>query len=99
MKTPNECQNMTDIRAEIDAIDHQVVTLIGKRAGYVAAASKFKTSETGVQAPERQRAMLQPRREWAEQEGLNPDVIEKMYRDLVAYFVSEEMDKWRSENG
>ncbi len=88
-----------DIRAEIDAIDHQVVALIGKRAGYVAAASKFKTSESSVQAPERQRAMLQQRREWAEQEGLNPDVIEQMYRDLVAYFVSEEMDKWRRENG
>lgn len=90
---------MADIRAEIDAIDHQVVALIGKRAGYVASASKFKTNQSSVQAPERQRAMLQQRREWAEQQGLNPDVIEKMSRDLVAYFIGEEMDKWRSENG
>jgi len=90
---------MADIRAEIDAIDHQVVALIGKRAGYVAAASKFKTSQSSVQAPERQKAMLQQRREWAEQEGLSPDVIEQMYRDLVAYFVGEELDKWRKENG
>ncbi len=95
MKTPEQCADITDIRAEIDAIDREVVALIGKRAGYVAAASKFKTSASSVQAPERQRAMLEARRAWAAAEGLNPDVIEKMYRDLVAYFVSEEMAKWR----
>jgi len=35
--------------------------------------------------------MLQERRIWAENEGLNPDVIEKLYRDLVSYFIEEEL--------
>ncbi|HEY9657222.1 MAG TPA: chorismate mutase [Allocoleopsis sp.] len=44
---------MVDIRAEIDRLDRQVVALLGQRFAYVKAASKFKTSETTVRAPER----------------------------------------------
>ncbi|MEP0921828.1 hypothetical protein NDA02_08545 [Leptolyngbya sp. ST-U4] len=39
--------------------------------------------------------MLVDRRVWAETEGLSADAIEKMYRDLVSYFVSEEMQHWQ----
>jgi isochorismate pyruvate lyase len=77
MKTPNQCENMADIRAEIDQLDRQVVALLGQRFAYVKSASKFKTSETNVKAPERFNVMLGQRRVWAEEEGLNPDVIEK----------------------
>ncbi|MBW4601611.1 MAG: isochorismate lyase [Calothrix sp. FI2-JRJ7] len=97
MKTPGECQNMTDIRAEIDTIDRQVIKLLGQRFAYVKAASKFKTSETSVKAPERFQAMLQQRRVWAQEEGLNPNVIEKMYTDLVTYFIEEEMKHWQNK--
>jgi isochorismate pyruvate lyase len=95
MKTPEECENMADIRREIDDLDAQVVALLGKRYAYVKAASKFKTSEAAVKAPERLQAMLVQRRAWAEAAGLSPDVIEKMYRDLVSYFIAEEMREWK----
>jgi isochorismate pyruvate lyase len=94
-KQPEDCQNMADIRTEIDALDRQIVHLIGQRYGYVKAAAKFKTSETAVRAPERFRAMLVERRVWAEEEGLNPDAIEKLYTDLVQHFISEEMKHWK----
>jgi isochorismate pyruvate lyase len=58
MKTPNQCENMADIRAEIDRLDRQVVALLGQRFAYVKAAPKFKTSEATVKAPERFRTML-----------------------------------------
>ncbi|HEY9623962.1 MAG TPA: isochorismate lyase [Crinalium sp.] len=95
MKTPEQCQSMVDIRAEIDRLDRQVVALLGQRFAYVKAASKFKTSETTVRAPERLQAMLQQRRVWAEEEGLDADVIEKMYQDLVNHFIDEEMKHWK----
>lgn len=98
MKTPDECESMIDIRAEIDQLDRQVVTLLGRRFTYVKAASKFKTSETSVKAPERFQSMLQQRRVWAEKEGLNPDAIEKMYKDLVNHFIEEEMKHWKTRN-
>ena len=99
MKAPDECANMKDIRAEIDRIDQDVIALLGKRFQYVQAAAKFKTSREGVKAPDRFAAMLRQRRDWAEHAGLSPDVIEKMYSDLVEYFIKEEMSKWNTEKG
>ena len=95
---PDECRNMADIRAEIDRLDYQVISLLSQRLAYVKAASKFKTSAANVKAPERFQAMLQQRRAWAESQGLNPDVIEKLYRDLVNHFIEEEMKHWQSQN-
>lgn len=95
MRKPEECGSLADVRAEIDRIDEQIVALIARRAAYVRAAARFKTSEAAVAAPERQAAMLAVRRGWAEREGVDPDLIEKLYRDMVAYFVSHEMDHWR----
>jgi len=95
MKTPSACENMANIRAEIDALDQNIIKFIGKRFEYVKAAAKFKTSETDVKTPERFKSMLLKRREWAEAEGLNADAIEKMYTELVNHFISEELDEWK----
>ncbi|QHT68465.1 isochorismate lyase [Rhodocytophaga rosea] len=99
MKKPEECEDMTEIRQEIDEIDQQVIHLLGQRFAYVKAASKFKTSEASLKAPERLQRMLLERRAWAETAGLNPDVIEKMYQDLVSYFIEEETRQWKSQHG
>ena len=95
MKTPEECANIQEVREEIDRIDQEIIALIGRRYKYVKVAAKFKTSETSVKAPDRFAAMLQKRRIWAEEAGLDPDVIEKLYTDLVNHFIQEEMKKWR----
>jgi|SRR5579883_329865 len=94
-KDPEECASIEDVRKEIDRLDRSVIQLLGKRYQYVLAAAKFKTDATSVRAPERFTAMLQQRRIWAEQAGLNADVVEKLFRDLVNHFIEEEMKKWR----
>lgn len=96
MKTPEDCTGMPDVREAIDTLDREIVGLIGRRAAYVRAASKFKTGEAGFRASERQETMLEERREWAEEEGLNPEVIENIYRDLISYFVNRELEDWRT---
>lgn len=97
MKAPDECSNLQEVRYEIDVIDREVIQALGERFAYVKAAAKFKTSEASVKASERFNAMLQQRRIWAEEVGLNPDVIEKLYRDLVNYFIGEELKHWESK--
>jgi isochorismate pyruvate lyase len=96
MKTPEQCDNLADIRIEIDRRDRQIVALLGERLNYVRAASQFKTSEASVRAVERVRNILEQRRQWASEEGLDPEVIEKMYRDLLTFFIEEEMNDWKS---
>lgn len=90
------CRDMTDIRAAIDHIDAQVIELLGQRLEYVKAAAQFKTDPQSVQAPDRLESMLQQRRQWAAAAGLDPEVIEKLYRDLVHYFIESELVHWRS---
>ena len=98
VRKPDECRDMQDIRAEIDRLDQEVIRLLGQRFQYVQAASLFKTSSTSVRAPERFKAMLEQRRIWAQRVGLEPDVIASLYRDLVNYFIEEEMKKWQTES-
>jgi isochorismate pyruvate lyase len=95
MASPEDCKTLQDVRHEIDRIDEEIVERIGQRAGYVKAAARFKTSEAHVAAPERMAAMLAVRRGWAEREGLDPDVIEDIYRRLVTYFIERELGHWR----
>jgi isochorismate pyruvate lyase len=93
---PAECNGLDEIRAGMDAIDREIVALIAQRVAYVRAAAKFKTNSANVAAPERVAAVLKTRREWAEAAGLSGDVIERLYRDLVAYSVSEEHKEFQS---
>jgi len=95
MKAAHECADLRDVRAEIDRIDREVIALLGQRFAYVKAAAKFKAGPESVKAPDRLETMLRQRREWAESLGLNPDVIERLYRDLVDYFTREEMKHWQ----
>ncbi len=77
MKPPENCTGIEDIRQAIDALDREIVGLIGRRARYVEAAARFKTGESSVHALERRQAMLLERRIWAEEENLDPDMIKK----------------------
>ncbi|NJK49238.1 isochorismate lyase [Candidatus Gracilibacteria bacterium] len=97
MKLPDECNNIQEIRTEIDYLDRELIKTIGTRFAYVKAATKFKTDETSVKAPERFKAMLEQRRVWAVEEGLNPEIIEQLYRDLVNYFIDEELKDWQRD--
>lgn len=93
-RSPEKCRDMQDIRTEIDAIDHEIIALLGQRMGYVQAAAAFKTSATTVRAEERVKSMLAVRRQWAKEEQLPPDLVEQVYRTLVDGFIQHEMTQW-----
>lgn len=94
-RSPDQCRDMQDVRTEIDAIDRQIIALLGQRIGYVQAAAAFKTDAAAVRADERVKAMLAVRRQWAEEEQLPPDLVEQVYRTLVEGFIQHEMTQWQ----
>jgi isochorismate pyruvate lyase len=96
VKSAEDCKNISEIRAEVDRLDREVISLLGQRFAFVKAASRFKIDETSVRAPERFRTMLEQRRTWASEEGLNADAIEKMFRDLIDHFIEEELKYWQA---
>lgn len=91
-KRPSECTCIADARNEIDRIDKVIVTLLGKRFDYVKEVVKYKDNTPGsIAAPERRKAVLECRRQWAEESGLDPEVIADIYGRLIQYFIDEEM--------
>lgn len=91
IKLPKECTNISEVRNEIDRIDYDIISLLKSRSEYVREVVKYKEqTDAGIEATDRRNAVIEGRRKWAEEAGLNPDVIEKIYNLLIEYFISEE---------
>ncbi len=91
-KTPSECTDIAEVRQEIDRIDQCIIDLLSERFEYVKEVVKYKDPNKGsIEAPDRRREVLECRRKWAEEKGLDPDVIEHLYDQLIQYFIGEEM--------
>ena len=90
MKLPEECTSLAEVRAAIDALDRELLALLGRRAGYVHAAARFKTDAASVRALDRVQAMQAQRRAWAAEEGLDPEVVAQLFTVLVDYFTRRE---------
>ncbi|WP_300598612.1 chorismate mutase [Niabella sp.] len=93
---PEHCNNIEDIRAEIDAIDQEIVRLIAARARFVKAAARFKKSETAVKDEQRVAAVIESKRKLAEANDVSPELIEAVYRTMIGYFVNEELQHWKA---
>jgi len=90
-RLPSECQDITQVRNEIDNIDKVVIALLHDRFEYVKEVVKYKeNTPESIEASDRRKAVLEARRKWAEQAGLDPDVIEDIYTRLIQYFIDEE---------
>ena len=87
-----QVNSLAEARAAIDLIDTEIIRLLGNRAGYVHQVVRFKHTAEDVRAPARYAELMRRRRELAEAAGLNPDVIEAMYKLLVDNFIKEELE-------
>ena len=93
MKSPSSCKNKEEIRQAIDELDRKIISLIGKRYQYVKEIVKYKEkTPDAIVAKERYNLVIASRRALAEENGLNPDIIEEMYKRLLQYFIQEELD-------
>lgn len=92
MTNPENCKNIEEIREAIDGIDYQIMELYSKRYEFVKSIVKFKSDEASVVAKERQKEVIEKRREWAVELGLNPDFIEEIYWKLMNSNVQKELE-------
>lgn len=89
-----QAESLGELRAHIDAIDAQLVSLIAQRALCVRDATRFKRNPHQVAAPARQaqvfaRVRLLAAAHEAQFPGL-ADVAESTWRTMVAGFVAAE---------
>ena len=94
MKEVSECNNISDIRDAIDYIDEHIILLIAKRSEYVKKAATYKKDQESVRAKDRVEKMLSKRRKLAENNNLNQDFIEQIFKSMVNHFVNQELKDW-----
>ncbi len=85
-----ECSSLDEVRACIDEVDRQLVRLIAERRGYVVQASRFKRSDADVRAPARVEQVIAKVRALAAAEGVEPDLVEALYRRMIEGFIAIE---------
>ena len=98
VRAPDDCESIEEVRHAIDQIDQQIINSLGQRFLYVKTITRFKKSEEDVKAPERYKAVLATRRHWAEENGLDPEMIETLYRNLIEHFIAIELEDLGGNN-
>ena len=89
---------MSDVRAEIDRIDLALVDLIAERFGYVDRAWQIKlTQQAEANVPWRNQQVIDKVRARAEQQGVPPDLIEALWRQMIGWFIQYEEEKLRDQ--
>ncbi|MBB3272438.1 MULTISPECIES: chorismate mutase [unclassified Pseudomonas] len=83
--------SIEDVRARIDHIDQNLVALLAQRGQLVAQAAAFKKTTDDVRAPARVEQVIAKVRGVAEETGASPEVVERVYRAMIAVFIDEEL--------
>jgi len=89
---------MAPYRARIDALDAQIVALLGERFGIIKEVAKLK-AEHGIEPilPYRVEEVVHNARAKAEKAGVDPDLVEKIYRIIIDTACQQEEDFARAQ--
>ncbi|SOB94535.1 chorismate mutase [Rhodobacter maris] len=91
MKEPSQIPSMAALRAEIDALDAQIVALMADRARLIDRAAQLKPGE-GLPAriEARVEEVVRNAMREAEAQGLDPALIETIWRLIVEWSIARE---------
>lgn len=90
-KLPEECQNIDEVRHEIDNLDQAIIKFLSARFDYVKKIVEFKeNTAASIEAKDRRQEVLNTRKQWAKDAGISSELVEKIYITLTQYFIEEE---------
>lgn len=92
MKEPQDCNDIFDIRDAVNEYDRQIIELLGKRTQYVHEAVRFKKSEDDIRRPGHIPALIEQRRKWAKEYGVDQDFVAQIYQILVDHSFDVQAD-------
>jgi isochorismate pyruvate lyase len=90
-REPRDCQDMPELRAEIDRLDRDLVALLARRAAFIDRAVEIKR-DAGLPAriDERVEEVVARVRAAALAAGLDADLAEGLWRDLIEWSIARE---------
>ena len=88
---PSQLKTMIDLKAEIDATDRSLVKLLVHRAALIDRAIELKPGE-GLPAriEARVKEVIGKVRAEAQAEGLDPELVEALWRHLIDWSIARE---------
>ena len=96
---PEDCRTMTEVRAGVDALDGELLALLGRRFGYMRAAARIKPDRGAVRDEARKAQVIANAVRLAKQHGAPEAVVGQLWDDLVEACIAYEMDEWDRTRG
>ena len=102
MKFGPDCTTMAEVRAGVDEIDRQLVTLLAERFAFMDAAARIKPDRSAVRDEWRKAQVIDNAAKAAAAAGLPDGLAETLWEALVEASIAYELaafDAGRERNG
>lgn len=93
-KPVKNCENMQDVRAEVDRIDRLLVALIAERQGYMSEAARIKQDRNVVHDDARIEDVVAKVKAFATEMGLSHEIAEPVWREMISRCIAFEFEEW-----
>jgi len=96
MTTPRkaaDCENMDQLRVEIDRVDDALLDLVAERFSYVDRAWQLKKNTHEATVPWRIRQVIDRVEARAKEKGLPPELAVALWRQMIGWFIQYEEEK------
>ena len=94
IRDPADCNSMTEVRAGVDDVDRQIVALLKRRFAYMDAAARIKPDREAVRDEWRKADVLAKVDAAATQLGVDRQLVERLYEDLIETSIAHEFDEF-----
>lgn len=85
---------MAEVRAGVDALDEQIVTLLAKRFQFMDAAARIKRHREDVRDEPRKAAVISHAQAVALEQGVSPTLVAELYERLVEASIAHELERF-----
>ena len=96
---PADCRDMAEVRAGVDALDEQIVALIGERFRYMDAAARIKPDREAVRDEARKADVLAKVAAHARGSGVPDELAAGLYERLIEASIAYELQRFDELRG
>jgi isochorismate pyruvate lyase len=86
-------ETMAEVRAAIDSLDRELVSLLGQRLAMIRRASELKTHPDEARVPWRIEDVVHKVRTTATHHGFDADLAEMIWRDMMDHCIRFEAER------
>lgn len=97
-KSPEECIEMPEVRAGVDAVDAAIMDLLAQRFAYMDAAARIKTDRSAVRDELRKKEVIANALARASELGVPASLVADVWDRLVEASIDYEFGRWDELN-